>query len=281
MDNLNRLNNLKIVHNMKSVLQNNGKIKSNIKGQSLDFSDYSQYEIGDDFRKIDWNIYGRTRKLYVKNYEAERQIVVNIFLDISKSMEDLKTEKFNKAFEIAKNLSYIALNNNNKVVWHRVDNSGKLYAYNIKTKQMLSSLRAENLKPLVREKYMSKVLNAKIGIHQTSILISDCYSFDMEEVIKLFAYRKNNLIVLQTLAEEEKKIDLNGDIILKDVETDSEIKIEITRKIREKYQLNLKKHQYEIEKKAMKYGYRFVNVNLEQKVSKILFKDLIKERILR
>lgn len=52
-------------------------------GSSLEFSDYQMYELGDDVRQIDWNVYARTEKVYIKRYLDEREIKVHIYLDSS------------------------------------------------------------------------------------------------------------------------------------------------------------------------------------------------------
>jgi len=64
-----------------------GNRKSRSKGSSVEFSDYREYIPGDDFRRIDWNAYGRFEKLIVKLFMEEREAPVNIFLDVSKSMD--------------------------------------------------------------------------------------------------------------------------------------------------------------------------------------------------
>ena len=58
-----------------------GGRKSNAKGNSVEFSDFREYRLGDDFRRIDWNAYGRFDKLYVKLFMEEKEGIFNLFLD--------------------------------------------------------------------------------------------------------------------------------------------------------------------------------------------------------
>ena len=64
-----------------------GGRKSKSKGSSVEFSDFREYVPGDDFRKIDWNAYGRFKKLFIKLFMEESEANINIFIDTSKSMD--------------------------------------------------------------------------------------------------------------------------------------------------------------------------------------------------
>ena len=88
----------------------------NKKGTSIEFADYQEYLPGDDFRYIDWNIYGRLDKLLVKTFKEEEELSVHILFDVSRSMlypeED---KKFSYAKDLVIALSYIALSSKNSV----------------------------------------------------------------------------------------------------------------------------------------------------------------------
>jgi len=80
------------------------------RGFGIEFSDYRKYELGDNPRDIDWNVYARSDRLYVKRFQEDQDLSILIILDTSASMitpgED---KKWNRAVEIALALSYIAL----------------------------------------------------------------------------------------------------------------------------------------------------------------------------
>ena len=75
-----RLNNIKLAMHMRLEQGQTGGRKSSAKGSSVEFSDFREYLPGDDIRRIDWNVYGRLDKLYVKQFmeekEADRKSVV-------------------------------------------------------------------------------------------------------------------------------------------------------------------------------------------------------------
>src|SRR5260221_11665012 len=86
-----------------------GGRRSRARGQSVEFADYRPYVQGDDFRYLDWNLYGRLEKLFLKLYEEERELPVRIFLDASESMTFGEPPKFDFARQVAAAVGYVAL----------------------------------------------------------------------------------------------------------------------------------------------------------------------------
>ena len=86
-----------------------GERRSRSRGQSVEFADYRTYVAGDDFRYLDWNLYGRLERLFVKLYEEERELPVRIFLDASESMTFGQPRKFDFARQVAAAVGYVAL----------------------------------------------------------------------------------------------------------------------------------------------------------------------------
>ena len=91
----------------KSALK--GERRSRARGQSVEFADYRNYVAGDDLRYLDWNLYGRLDRLFLKLYEEERELPVRIFLDASESMTFGTPVKFDFARQIAAAIGYVAL----------------------------------------------------------------------------------------------------------------------------------------------------------------------------
>jgi uncharacterized protein (DUF58 family) len=86
-----------------------GERRSRARGQSVEFADYRNYVPGDDFRYLDWNLYGRLERLFLKLYEEERELPVRIFLDASESMAFGEPRKFDFARQVAAAIGYVAL----------------------------------------------------------------------------------------------------------------------------------------------------------------------------
>lgn len=86
-----------------------GERRSRARGQSVEFADYRPYVPGDDFRYLDWNLYARLDRLFLKLYEEERELPVRIFLDASESMSFGEPRKFDFARQVAAAVGYVAL----------------------------------------------------------------------------------------------------------------------------------------------------------------------------
>jgi len=91
--------------------QMRGERRSRNKGQSVEFVDYRAYLKGDDLRRIDWNLYGRLERYYIKLFEEEEDLRLYILLDCSASMDYGTPNKFDYARKLAAALAYIVLAN--------------------------------------------------------------------------------------------------------------------------------------------------------------------------
>ena len=92
-----------------------GSRRSRRKGTSIEFVDYRPYSSGDDYRHIDWNIFGRSDNLFVKLREAEELLAVHFLIDCSASMDHGKASKLDYAANLAAALSYVALSSGDNV----------------------------------------------------------------------------------------------------------------------------------------------------------------------
>jgi len=106
---LRRLEQFQLLAARRAKSSARGERRSKARGQSVEFADYRNYSHGDDFRYLDWNLYGRLEKLFVKLYEEERELPVRIFLDASESMTFGEPRKFDFARQIAAAIGYVAL----------------------------------------------------------------------------------------------------------------------------------------------------------------------------
>jgi uncharacterized protein (DUF58 family) len=106
---LRRLEQLQLLAARRAKSSARGERRSKARGQSVEFADYRNYSHGDDFRYLDWNLYGRLDRLFVKLYEEERELPVRIFLDASESMTFGEPRKFDFARQIAAAIGYVAL----------------------------------------------------------------------------------------------------------------------------------------------------------------------------
>jgi len=106
---LRRLEQFQLLAARRAKSSARGERRSKARGQSVEFADHRNYVPGDDFRYLDWNLYGRLEKLFLKLYEEERELPVRIFLDASESMSFGEPRKFDFARQIAAAVGYVAL----------------------------------------------------------------------------------------------------------------------------------------------------------------------------
>ena len=106
---LRRLEQFQLLAQRRAKSSAKGERRSKARGQSVEFADYRNYVAGDDFRALDWNLYGRLDRLFLKLYEEERELPVTIFLDASESMSFGSPKKFDFARQIAAAVGYVAL----------------------------------------------------------------------------------------------------------------------------------------------------------------------------
>lgn len=103
--------------NLKSSLSGyfGGKHLVNTYGQTVEFADFREYQLGDDIRRIDWNLFSRFEKYFLKLFTDERQMQVQIFLDCSGSMGKDNPRKAAYAVASAAALGFLAVQNMDKL----------------------------------------------------------------------------------------------------------------------------------------------------------------------
>lgn len=106
---LRRLEQFQLLAARRAKSSARGERRSRARGQSVEFADHRNYVAGDDFRYLDWNLYGRLDRLFLKLYEEERELPVRIFLDASESMAFGEPKKFDFARQVAAAIGYVSL----------------------------------------------------------------------------------------------------------------------------------------------------------------------------
>src|SRR5512147_138111 len=108
---LRKLNQLTLIASRVRSGAMKGERRSSRRGSSVEFADYRNYTPGDDLRRLDWNIYARLERPFIKLLEEEEDLAVHLLVDASKSMDwgEGEEHKFRYAARLAAALGAIAL----------------------------------------------------------------------------------------------------------------------------------------------------------------------------
>jgi len=201
-----------------------GERKSQRKGMSVEFSDYRQYGVGDDLRYVDWNIYGRLDRLYLKLFVDEEDLCLHLLLDGSNSMSFGEPSKLRYAARLAAALGFVGLVNLERVGVAVVrDRMAEGWSPTRGRGQFLSlfdfagRLRAGGPTGLSEGLAAYALRSREAGV---AVLISDLLDpAGYERGLKALLERRFDVHVIHTLAPEEVDPILAGDLRLTDAET--------------------------------------------------------------
>src|SRR5947199_5478192 len=115
-DFLHKLEQLELVSRKIFVGRMKGERKSKRRGSSVEFAEHRNYTFGDDLRHIDWNVYGRLDRLFLKLFLEEEDLHVYTLLDTSLSMEFGAPTKLHYGKQVAAALAFIGLVNHDRVL---------------------------------------------------------------------------------------------------------------------------------------------------------------------
>ena len=251
------------------------------KGHGIEFSDYRQYELGDNPRHIDWNVYGRTDRFVIKRFQEEEALSFSVLLDSSLSMS--VDYKWQRARDVALSLGYIALSQGDTVTSTVLGSSVTQKFSGKKQISVLASKIPEQVVPaevLKEEHFMQEVLRASAATRFPGIcfLISD-FLCDFSIIEKsLLALRKRNFIihVVQVLGNTDLKpaaVDETGFYI--DAETDEEVSFHWTAEDEKQYQRSLTTELAKLERYCQQTGVYFSRLLPTQTIAEFLFNALI------
>jgi len=247
-----------------------GSRESKNPGSGLVFRDYKDYVQGDDFRKIDWRVYARTDKFYIRRYEEERNMTIHIIVDASASMDfGEHTRKFDYAAMLGLGFAHIALKNNEKFEFTTFANKLTPIKARKGVNQILSIVDTLNFTKLTGKSNFKESLSTYKELIKSKsmiVIISD-FLFDIDELREsLYKYKKSELLLIQVLDPVEAKFSLEGDYNLVDSETGFSIKALISNRLRNKYKTGLEGHTYKIKDFCEQIGAKFVTISTDKDV---------------
>jgi uncharacterized protein (DUF58 family) len=203
-------------------------------GFSQEFAEYRAYVPGDDLRHVDWSLYGRTDRTYIKRYRGETNSQLTVLLDASNSMEYTSggPKKMDYARFIAASLFYLAIKNQRDAAGLIVfDDEVRDYIRPSATQGQLARLLGglEQAEPHARTDFGKPLKHFQNLLHRRgiAIVISDFYE-DPDVVVRTIEplrFHGNEVVLFHILDPQELRPVMKGPAVLVDLETDQRFEV--------------------------------------------------------
>jgi uncharacterized protein (DUF58 family) len=255
------------------------------RGQSVEFADYRDYTLGDDLRQLDWNVYARLEKLFVKLFVEEEDVTITLLLDTSASMAAGRPEKLTFAKRAAAALGYIGLASEDRVAVSALGGrtsrrqtplrgSGRVF-------RLLSNLSAIQAAAGPTD-LVAAARHAAAQLHGRGVvvLMSDLLDPAADRVIRELAATRSELIVLHILSPSELDPQLEGDLRLVDVETGDGVDITADLATLDAYRTRLAAWKESFADLAARRRASYVDLSSDMPLNDLIFAELRRRRVL-
>jgi len=263
----------------------NGLHRSPYLGFSMDFAEHREYMPGDDIRRIDWKVFARSDRYYVKEFEAESNANFMGTIDISPSMDygSRDITKLDYARYLIACLTYFASKQRDRVAFASFDND--IVDYVPPSAKHLDTILhvIDNIEPGGRSDYTKPMLKITEATKRSGIVVvvSDFYDKPrtiVDAVLNL-RYRGHDVIVYQVLDPAEIEFDFDDSATYEDLETGASVPV-VPSRMREEYKRMMAEHLAEIADLMIKNQIDYGLMRTDQPLDEALFKYLtIRERL--
>ncbi len=271
------------------------------RGRSIEFADYRNYTPGDDPRRVDWNIYARLEKPFIKLYEDEQDLTVHILLDASPSMRwrDETNDgsagasgKWTRAAQLAIAIGHIALTSGDRLQLELstrerfgpkrgVTATAELIAF-MESRSAEMHLRESRIEPSLLAPtaglnvwWKRYALDARPGI---CVIISDLLDAEgCTEGLNALGASRLDTRLLHTLCPAELEPELAGDVRLKDIETAATQDVSLDDATLRQYRDRLRAWTAALNDLCRKRGARYHLTNTATPIEQIMLRDLRRE----
>jgi uncharacterized protein (DUF58 family) len=262
-----------------------GERRSPKRGASVEFADFKQYVAGDDFRQIDWNLYARMERFYLKLFVAEEELTVHLLVDTSRSMDWGDPNKLLYAKRAAGAMGYIALSNLDRITLTAFgqprdtrmppqrSKRGVVPLFNFLTE--LQPGGATRFAEVCR-RYAQTATNPG-----PLLLCSDLMDEEWQAGLQALLARRFEITVLHTLAPQEVNPQLEGDVRLVDAEGGAPVDLTADLDLIQRYQRNLESWRDEIGEYCNARGISYVPIETSYPIEDLLLNLLRRRGIVR
>lgn len=261
-----------------------GERRSTKRGTSIEFADYRDYARGDDLRRLDWNIYARLERPFIKLLEDEEDLAVHLLIDTSASMAwpqegDQQLQKFLFAQRLLAGLAYISLATNDRLTLSTLNDGRPAQygpvrgrGYGLAMLNYVSSLQAGGITDLndTLRRYAQR--GGRPGL---CFIISDLMSPNgFQDGVNALLGKGYEVGLIQVLSPDEVTPPAAGDLRLVDVETGRTQEVSIDGGMRELYLRRFSEWRSSIQAECIKRGVHFVTVETSEAWEKVILHNL-------
>ena len=245
LEELSRFDNLLVF--AKSIVDGyySGRHRAVNYGNSAQFKDYRAYRPGDELSKIDWRLYGKTRKLFTKRYDNETDMLVYLLVDTSASMGYGKDNaKSLLAGQIAAALAYLMINQGDKVSLILFDTKVTEYIAPGSTRAHLYNMvnTLQDAQPSMQTNVCSTLHECQALLKKRGrlVVLSDFWGADSQlfDALSLFLHRKFEILLMHVLDGDEMDLPQYDNVRFVDMESGEEVQLEPD-EIRSQYRQNM------------------------------------------
>lgn len=262
-----------------------GERRSSKRGSSVEFADYRNYTPGDDLRRLDWNIYARLERPFIKLLEEEEDLAVHLLLDGSKSMDwppesDSALHKFHYALRMAAGLGAVSLAAGDSLSVGLLQN-GRVTAEFGPTRGQTALPRLFRFLESVQpdgETHLEAALKAYFLTPRRPglvILLSDFLDGAQENLLRPLRH-PHEAALLHILSPDELDPPLAGDLQLIDVETGSSQDVSLDGGLRSLYRQRVQGWIQAIQFNCRKQGLRYLNIVTNRPWEQVILLELRK-----
>jgi uncharacterized protein (DUF58 family) len=255
-------------------------------GFSVEFSEHRKYVPGDDIRQVDWNVYAKTDRFYIKKFEAETNLAAYLLVDASASMDFSlggRMTKMDYAICLAAALGYMMTNQQDAVGLFTFDEEVRQYLPPKSKRQHLTNI----LGTLAATRPQGKThlagaihdIASRVRKRGLMILLSDLLA-DQDEVIEALHHMKfggHDLIIFQVLDESEVTFEFDGQMRLEEPETGETIDVD-PQSIRRGYLEEIQRFIDEYKRQCQVVRADFVTVHNGMTFDKALIEFLVQRQ---
>lgn len=252
-----------------------GLRRSKALGSSVEFSDFREYALGDDVRRIDWNAYARFERLFLKLFMEEQEQRVHLLLDVSASMG---FEKWEAARQLVQMLGYLCLCGGDRVTVYAVSDGATRHTRPLQGRHSYPELVSfvEETRPAGKTALYESIAQTTLPAGRgMTVLVSDLLDEGgYQRALQSLLYRKQEVSVLQVMSHAEWEPLLEDVVELCDGETGARLVLSAGYETLRRYRETARAYVGEIAAFCRKYGMTHIFLLPEEPFEEQMLREL-------